>query len=563
MAGRKIFVGSLPANVTDAQLRVEFGKYGQVEDVFVKPNCEPTRQWAFITFASSEQAQFAKEACDRILVFPGHDRACDVMLAKHQGMFGQNYEPGHLAKMAVAAQTEGWGANAASPLVVAPPSVYQAAPPMPSSNRATKIFVGSLPDGISEAAVRAEFSKYGIIEEIFVKSPCEPGRQWAFVNYSTHEQASHAQEMTNGTLMFPGSLRPCEVTLARNQGLFGQEPLNESSVGGTAAADLVALGGYGYQQDPMAAYASGGGASLAAPVCQGPRKIFVGSLPDGVNDATLQAEFSKYGQVVDIFMKLGNESGRHWAFVTFATPEQARLAKESCDRVLTFPGSLQPCEVTMARHQGLFGQDALPGTAPRIQPAQPTLVAAEGPKKIFVGSIPDYTNEATLKAEFSRYGQIYDVFLKQTGEPGRNWAFITFGCAEHATYAKEATDRCLLLPGAEKPCEVMLAKNQGKFGQAPLTGGGTAAPAQPVAAAQNAPLPDFEAQPPPPDAPPPPHLTAWRMYRTAAGLPYYHNHNTGVTQWECPPELQVPGAPPGAGPYGPPQAAGGSRYSPY
>merc|ERR1719401_496639 len=35
-------------------------------------------------------AQLAKDATDRILQFPGTDRPCDVMVAKNQGMFGQN-----------------------------------------------------------------------------------------------------------------------------------------------------------------------------------------------------------------------------------------------------------------------------------------------------------------------------------------------------------------------------------------------------------------------------------------------------------------------------------------
>ena len=34
-----------------------------------------------------------------------------------------------------------------------------------------------------------------------------------------------------------------------------------------------------------------------------------------------------------------------------------------------------------------------------------------------------------------------------------------------AKRAKEATDKILQLPGASKPCEVMLAKNQGMYGQ--------------------------------------------------------------------------------------------------
>ena len=61
MAGRKIFVGSLPNNISDPALRAEFSKYGQVEEVFVKPGCESGRQWAFVTFATAEQAQHAKE----------------------------------------------------------------------------------------------------------------------------------------------------------------------------------------------------------------------------------------------------------------------------------------------------------------------------------------------------------------------------------------------------------------------------------------------------------------------------------------------------------------------
>lgn len=61
MASRKLFVGSLPNDITDASLLAEFGKYGQVEDIFIKPGCELGRQWAFVTMADPIQAQFAKD----------------------------------------------------------------------------------------------------------------------------------------------------------------------------------------------------------------------------------------------------------------------------------------------------------------------------------------------------------------------------------------------------------------------------------------------------------------------------------------------------------------------
>jgi RNA recognition motif-containing protein len=154
-----------------------------------------------------------------------------------------------------------------------------------------------------------------------------------------------------------------------------------------------------------------------------------------------------------------------------------------------------------------------------------------GPRKIFVGSIPDAADEVIIRAEYSRYGQILDVYLKENCEPGRRWGFVTFATAEQARIAKESTDLKLILPGGQLPCEVKMAKNQGLFGQNDYS------PAAPVAPAAQL----RTIQPPPPVTPPPAHLTPWRLYRTAGGLPYYHNHTNNVTQWECPPELQAPG----------------------
>jgi len=531
MAGRKIFVGSLPANIDDLTLRNEFAKFGQVEDIYIKPNCDPTRQWAFITFAGPEQAQFAKESCDRILNFPGAPGPCDVMLAKNQGMFGQD------------------------PLGGGGPD---------TSSAPKKIFVGSLPDGIPDVSLRTEFGKYGTIEEVFIKQGCEPGRQWAFITYMTHEEANFAAQSTNGLIQFAGAARACEVTLARNQGMFGQGPMGQPG-----AAPSQAPGG-GFHSP---------GAITAAP--SAPRKCFVGSLPDWINEDLLRAEFSRFGQVTEIFIKNGCETGRQWAFVTFTSHEEAQLAKESCDRILVFPGADKPCEVTLARNQGMFGQDPVNNRSAPAMPKAPTMAGYQpsiapsaapsgatdgGPRKIFVGSLPDGITENDIRAEFSRHGHVIDCFLKMAAQSGRHWAFVTFASAEQAAQAKMATDRILSFPGSLQPCEVMLAKNQGMFGQNSTNPGASPPPAAHHApsayggahhhATVVAPAPVHHQQPrggvvapPPPSAPPPAHLTPWREYKTVAGIPYYHNSKTGETTWECPPDLQA-------------QRAGG-RYSPY
>lgn len=392
-----------------------------------------------------------------------------------------------------------------------------------------KVFVGSLPNGVSDITLRATFQQYGQIEDVFVKQGCEPGRQWAFVTFATPEQAQFAKESCDRVLTFPGMDRPCDVMVAKNQGMFGQT--------GSESASAPA---------PMAA--------------EGPKKIFVGGLPDGIVDSQLRTEFSRYGQVVDTFVKQGCEPGRQWAFVSFSSHQEAQLAKVSTDRILVMPGSSRACEVTLARNQGQFGQDPVTAAAPA---AAAPLGVGSGPRKIFVGSLPDNISEAILRSEFDRFGQVIDIFLKTGCEPGRQWAFVTYASPEQANLAKESTDRILVLPGSDRTCEVMLARNQGLNGTDPM-GRGKLADA---------------AQPPPPATPAPMHLMSpWRCYQTEAGLPYYHNHLTGVTQWERPPEFQVaatammptaipglPAAMPGVMPMAamPTAAIPGVRYSPY
>lgn len=396
-----------------------------------------------------------------------------------------------------------------------------------------KVFVGSLPNNIEELVIRAEFEKYGQVEEIFVKQGCEAGRQWAFVTFADSAQAQRAKELCDRVLTFPGSERPCDVMLAKNQGMGGSPGPVGAPVGVAPAPTYVSTAA------PHANSALSG---------DGPRKIFVGSLPDDISDMQLRAEFSKYGQIEDTYIKQGCDPGRQWGFVTFASHQQALLAKQSTDSVLSFPGSTRCCEVTLARNQGLFGQDSmagrssLGGAAPAPVMVAP-VAASQGPRKIFVGSLPDNCSEGLLRAEFSRYGGIVDMFLKTGCEPGRQWAFITYQTPEQADLAKNAADRTLVLPGGDRACEVMLARNQGKNGQDPMQAGAPGGPAVYTIHAQ--PQVGFAppgGQPPPPTAPPPAHLTPWRTYYTTAGLPYYHNSTTGVTQWECPPDLQVPGA---------------------
>lgn len=276
-----------------------------------------------------------------------------------------------------------------------------------------------------------------------------------------------------------------------------------------------------------------------APMAVNPnRKIFVGSLPNNVTDAELRQEFGKYGTISDIHLNnKAVEENRQWCFITFDSPEQAQAAKTHADRVLKFPGSDRVCEVTLAKHQGMFGQDAIGGEGIVGVAVMP------GPKKIFCGSLPQSCTIDDLKREFGRFGQVIDVHLNSKPcDPGKNWAFITFAAPDQALAAKDGTDKILSFPGSERACEVMMAKNQGKHGQDPMSTQPTPAavsayPGLAVAAG----FPGMAAYGYPQMFPTmaSPFGSTWRTYQTAAGLPYYHNHATGQTQWECPPDLQA------------------------
>lgn len=369
-----------------------------------------------------------------------------------------------------------------------------------------KVFVGSLPDGAQESALRDEFAKYGVVEDVFVKPGCEPGRQWAMVTYANPAQAQQAKEATDRLLTLPGSDKPVEVMIARNQ--------NRDSVSQTQMA--------------LPHDANSGGA----------KKIFVGSLPDSITENQIREEFSKYGQIMDLYLKTTCEPHKQWAFITFTSAQEAEVAKASADRQTKFPDAEFPCEVMLARNQGLNGRDPM---RPPSQP-QPAGVT-QGPTKIFVGSLPDNITETVLRAEFSRFGQITDVYLKTGCEANKQWAFMVFATNDQAQNAKDATDRRLVIPGSSQPVEVMFAKFQGKNGQDPLTsvqgGQHQPAPAMPPAhrGGQGGDHHGGGAIPAPPPMSSMPPQYAWRVYQTPQGLAYYHNHATGLTQWECPPEL--------------------------
>lgn len=520
----KLFVGSLPDGVSADEVLRAFQKYGRVTDCFVKPNCAPTQQCAFVTFATAEQAKNAKEQTDRQLMFPESTKPCEVMVARNQGIAGRQTADIQPAAVAVpyvpmvAARVPARVPAAYAPAAYAPAAVAV-------DSRPRKVHVGTLPDGIQEWQLAEEFSKYGEVTDIMIKENCPAGKQWAFVTFERASDAHTAKESTDRTLLFPGATRPCEVVMARNQGLFGQGSNAPEPVVPMRAAVVPRS----IAMHAVAPVASGAGAAAGS-------KLLVGSLPDGVHEDEVRAGFEGYGRIVDIFVKPDCTADKQWAFVTFATPDEAAAAKAATDRVLYLPGSSRACEVMYPRGSGGGGGVAAApyvatsyAPAARVSQVAPSGGPNSGGCKIFVGSMPGHITDAMLREEFSRYGDIVDAFIKVDCEPNRQWGFVTYSRPDEAMTAKECTDRVLVLPGADRACEVMIAKSDQRRDAAPAAITPVRMPVAAVGRQAAAPANTFF------DV----KSTSWRQYFTPTGLPYYHNAQTGVTQWEAPANLPV------------------------
>jgi len=251
----------------------------------------------------------------------------------------------------------------------------------------------------------------------------------------------------------------------------------------------------------------------------GPTKLFVGSIPAGTTREQINAEFGRFGQVMDIFLKNDNaEPGRMWGFVTYNNSSSAAAAVTNFHERLVLPGGSRPCAVSFARNSqaqhSIAAQNLSTGL---VNPAV-------GGTKLFIGTIPKGTTEAALRVEFERFGQVTEVFLKDDGtDPQRMWGFLSYADPQSAAVAVTTLHEKLMMPGSVRPLAVSFAKNSGRGppGQQPATQSMLAIGGLPPSGGAD--------------------TGPWKVYYTAQGLPYYHNTLTNTTQWDCPPEY--PGGP--------------------
>lgn len=165
-----------------------------------------------------------------------------------------------------------------------------------------KVFVGNLPWSVDSAELAELFKDTGDVTMVEVIYDRQTGRSrgFAFVTMATQEDADSAVEKLNG-YEYQGR------TLRVNS---GPPPPKDS---------FTTRGGF-RNEKPSGNFNSG-------------NRAFVGNLPWGADDLSLEQLFSDYGKVVEARVVYDRETGRSrgFGFVTLSSPQEIEEAISSLD----------------------------------------------------------------------------------------------------------------------------------------------------------------------------------------------------------------------------------------
>lgn len=165
----KLFVGRLPKQMTEGELEPLFGQYGSVvETVIIRDKASGQHKGsAFIKMGSITEADKAIRSLHNIKV-----------VDNQLGPIQVKYANGEAERLGLPVENSNPGIDIG------------------------KLFVGSLPRGVTEQQVRDIFEPYGVIEEtVLMKDPgTGQTKGCAFVKYAFKENAIYAIKSLNGVV---------------------------------------------------------------------------------------------------------------------------------------------------------------------------------------------------------------------------------------------------------------------------------------------------------------------------------------------------------------------------
>jgi CUG-BP- and ETR3-like factor len=319
---------------------------------------------------------------------------------------------------------------------------------MEGSPESWKLFVGQIPRTMRHEEVVAQFSHFGEIQEVFIIRDANTGNSkgCCFVRYKSRASAELCIQMLNDKVVLPGAIHPLQVSYA-NQSLSNSNRLSRA---GTS---------------------------------EGETKLFVGQLPQNLQDSDLANMFEPYGTVREAFIMRHHETGisKGAGFVRLEA-DVANVQKAITDlNGKIFEGSIAPIKVDFAHQRsspmntqrsmsigmmpGRYSMHApmlaYPAAAPWYQlPLHMPPRRTNSFPKLFVGGLTTHTSEAQLLQIFSHYGHVREVFIlrDQSGQ-SKSSGFVKFATEDEANLAVASLSNRYSLPGSARPLSVRFANN--------------------------------------------------------------------------------------------------------
>eukprot|EP01097_Dermamoeba_algensis_P003849 TRINITY_DN260_c0_g1_i1.p1 TRINITY_DN260_c0_g1~~TRINITY_DN260_c0_g1_i1.p1 ORF type:complete len:349 (-),score=51.87 TRINITY_DN260_c0_g1_i1:368-1414(-) len=214
-----IFVGDLSPDIDDQGLFKAFGAFGSISDARVMwdQTTGKSRGYGFVAFKKKEDAEHA-------------------MTTMNGEWLGSRAIRCNWANQKMSASDN-------SPLD------FESVISSTSSNNTT-VYVGNLTSDVTEHLLRSIFLEYGYIEEIRIQTASE--KTFAFVKYSSHDQAAKAIVGVNGKLI---GTRLVKCSWGKEKGNTGISTpslsggIAQPPIAAPAAPAAPATGAYGYPQN--------------------------------------------------------------------------------------------------------------------------------------------------------------------------------------------------------------------------------------------------------------------------------------------------------------------------
>ncbi|KAF4683701.1 hypothetical protein FOZ62_025353 [Perkinsus olseni] len=181
----KLFVGKLPCDWTEDNVRNLFEPYGDVEEVsIIRPKTNPGKGQkygcAFVKYGAIQEAAAAIEGM-----------AGKQTVNESAGPLQIQYANGEPERLGLPDDTEGV---------------------------AQKLFVANVPAEVDDGELRKVFSEYGTVTEAYCIQPRRPGgNRAAFVRFSKKSDALRAIDALNDKFTFPNNDRPLAVKCAETK----------------------------------------------------------------------------------------------------------------------------------------------------------------------------------------------------------------------------------------------------------------------------------------------------------------------------------------------------------